>query len=334
MSLKKKEREAAKQYLIEQISRNRPDAVSHTADTFGISPAAVYRYLKELREQGVISGERRRYRLLTLKDKEFHYALSSQISEEDIVFGDLMPFFDGVADNVLEIWRYALSEMLNNVLEHAKASDCTVRIWQNYMDTTVLIRDNGIGIFRNIMDFYHFSSPDIAIEELFKGKLTTNAEAHSGEGIFFTSRIMDLFAAISERNCFTQNKYDQIISQFKEPLETDGTTVFMRLSNFSHKVLRELFDEYADVNGGFTKTKIPLKNIFETCPVSRSQAKRLYQRFDCFEEVILDFSEVTDIGQGFAHELFTVFSKAHPGVTLTPVNVNEAVKRMIYHVTH
>jgi len=76
-----------------------------------------------------------------------------------------------------------------------------------------------------------------------------------------------------------------------------------------------------------------LKNIYETYPVSRSQAKRLVYRFEKFEEVVLDFNEIPSLGQGFAHEIFVVFKKAHPNTKLTPINGNENVMKMINHVT-
>ena len=46
--------------------------------------------------------------------------------------------------------------------------------------------------------------------------------------------------------------------------------------------------------------------------VSRSEARRLLARLDQFREVILDFSRVKSIGQGFADEIFRVFASAHP----------------------
>ena len=107
----------------------------------------------------------------------------------------------------------------------------------------------------------------------------------------------------------------------------------MRLSNFTEKTMRELMDQYADVDGGFYRTRIPIKNIFPTFPVSRSQAKRLTHRFDSFQEVELDFAGVSGIGQGFAHELFVVFKTQHPDVLLLPFNTNDVVQRMILHVT-
>ena len=47
----------------------------------------------------------------------------------------------------------------------------------------------------------------------------------------------------------------------------------MELSNYSNKILKEVFDMFSDEDGGFTRTHIPIKNIYETFPVSRSQAK-------------------------------------------------------------
>jgi len=53
--------------------------------------------------------------------------------------------------------------------------------------------DDGIGVFRNIMQKKQLSSELEAIQELLKGKTTTLPHSHSGEGIFFTSKIADIF---------------------------------------------------------------------------------------------------------------------------------------------
>ena len=66
--------------------------------------------------------------------------------------------------------------------------------------------------------------------------------------------------------------------------------------------------------------------------MSRSQAKRLYNRFDKFQEIELDFSGIEEIGQGFAHELFVVFTREHPNVKLSPLNISKEVEKMINHV--
>ena len=72
--------------------------------------------------------------------------------------------------------------------------------------------------------------------------------------------------------------------------------------------------------------------LYNDYPISRSQAKRLVRRFDEYEEIILDFDGIEDIGQGFAHELFVVFANAHSNIKLDVINTNENVRKMINHV--
>jgi hypothetical protein len=42
--------------------------------------------------------------------------------------------------------------------------------------------------------------------------------------------------------------------------------------------------------------------------------------------------DVTNVGQGFADEIFRVFASAHPGVVIHTVNAGKAVEAMIRHV--
>jgi len=66
--------------------------------------------------------------------------------------------------------------------------------------------------------------------------------------------------------------------------------------------------------------------------LSRSQAKRLIQRFDYFLEVILDFEGVNFIGQAFADQIFRVFVNAYPNVNLVAINTIDEVQNMINYV--
>jgi hypothetical protein len=112
----------------------------------------------------------------------------------------------------------------------------------------------------------------------------------------------------------------------------DGTAVYMSLSNHTRKRVRDVFDTFADVDGGFTKTIIAMRNYFDSSPVSRSQAKRLCNRLDRFKVVSLDFEGMEWMGQGFAHQVFVVFKNEHPEVNIKPINMNEDVRRMYNHV--
>ena len=81
------------------------------------------------------------------------------------------------------------------------------------------------------------------------------------------------------------------------------------------------------------KTRVPIDGLFETFPVARSQAKRLCNRFDQFQEIELDFDGIDEIGQAFAHEIFVVFQNAHKDIRLIPIHVCPDVEKMIRHVT-
>lgn len=79
----------------------------------------------------------------------------------------------------------------------------------------------------------------------------------------------------------------------------------LTLQNETSRKLSEAFNMYTDIDEGFIRTRIPVK---EAClseePVARSQAQRICNRLDEFKEVILDFNRVEVMGQGFADEIF------------------------------
>ena len=47
-----------------------------------------------------------------------------------------------------------------------------------------------------------------------------------------------------------------------------------------------------------------------------------------FKHVTLDFRGVKTVGQGFADEVFRVWQKNHPSITIEPKNMNDNVRFM------
>jgi len=334
MKFSDERKQTIKKYILEKISQKVPSVSKTVAEAFDVNPSTVHTYINELvEEQAIRKLKRNEYELVT---NEFSYELKRSAGElEDDTYAFrfcLSRHITGFAENVKNIWSYAFSEMINNVMDHSQAEKVSITVMQNYMVTKVLIHDNGIGIFRKIQEYFDLETLEDAICELVKGKLTTDKANHSGEGIFFSSKLMDDFYIASSGKIFTTNKYDDssILDLTTEAAE--GTCVFMALSNFSNKNAKDIFDTFANGDGVFDKTKIPLKNIFDDSPVSRSQAKRVCNRLDSFKEVIVDFEGISWMGQGFAHQLFVVFAKEHPEIRLTPVNMNEDITKMYNHV--
>lgn len=339
MSLKKSTKDRIKKYILEKIEIHDTSLAKKVADNFDVSLTTVYRYINELCTDGLIEKNGRKYVLKAVSAGKVYYT-SNQL-EEDKIFSEMIePYVNKLPDNVFRIWQYAFTEMMNNAIDHSNAEIITVFVSQNYVSTSVIIEDNGIGIFEKIKEFYGYESLDDAVMELFKGKLTTDAEHHTGEGIFFTSRMIEHFGVLSGGQVFTHNTHFDVTRNIRSVPELEGwngrkgTAVVMITPNECKTNIKEVFDMFSDVDNGFNKTQIPLKSIFtDGFPVSRSQAKRLSVRFDDFEEVVLDFNGIDDIGQGFAHELFVVFRRKHPEVKLITVNANEDVQKMISHVT-
>ena len=79
--------------------------------------------------------------------------------------------------------------------------------------------------------------------------------------------MIDTFIIVSDGKVFTNNKYDDSELESMTSNEAKGTFVSMTLSNKSKKNSQDIFDAYSNVDGGFTKTTIPLKNIFDGSPV-------------------------------------------------------------------
>ncbi|MCD8011800.1 MAG: DUF4325 domain-containing protein [Lachnospiraceae bacterium] len=321
-------------YLLEKIDQGDSSISKAVSDAFSINQNTVHRYINELTKQGIIRRVKRNQYELVNQRYEYHLKRSNGDLLSDMYAYDacLSQHISQLPENVQQIWAYTFSEMINNVMDHSDAENLIIRVEQNYLKTTTVIEDDGIGIFKKIKDHFCFESLEDAICELFKGKLTTDTKNHSGEGIFFSSKMMDDFYIISDGKIFTINKYDNSVINDIAARERAGTCVFMSLSNFSHKENREVFDLYANVDGGFIKTTIPMKNIFDSYPVSRSQAKRVCNRLEKFQEVIIDFNELQWMGQGFAHQLFVVFANEHPEIKLTPIGMNESIEKMYTHV--
>lgn len=335
MKLSKEKKQTIILYILDKISAGSKSVSKEVSEAFGMSPNTVHTYLNELIDDDIITKQKRgEYKLVTIQETYDFKRSQGELSSDTIVYESCLDKkISHLSENIKHIWAYAVSEMVNNVIDHSTAENMQVIITQNYLRTGVIISDNGVGIFEKIKNHFALANLDEAICELFKGKLTTDKENHSGEGIFFTSKMMDTFLIASSGKVFATTKYNNE-QVFDLNDSSSGTCVVMSLSNFTNRTAKEVFDSFSDTDGAFTTTKIPIKSIFDSAPISRSQAKRVCYRLDNFEEVIFDFDNVSWMGQGFAHQIFVVYQNAHPNVKLIPINMNDSVASMYNHVVN
>ncbi len=321
-------------YILEQIKSGVSDISRIVSEKCEISRNTVNQYLQELvNDKKIEKIKRNTYRLMsTTASYSLMRSLGELYSETQIYEKFLEPHLSECSKQARKIWAYGFSEMVNNVIDHSMAEKLEIVIIKNCINTTVVLTDNGLGIFKKIKEHFSMESLDDACCELFKGRLTTDEKNHSGEGIFFTSRMMDLFFILSDCKIFSIDKYEHDLIMDIDFKERPGTTVVMALSNNSHREIADVFNQYADIDDGFTKTQIPLKNIFDGASVSRSQAKRICNRLEKFKEVVFDFAEIEWMGQAFAHQIFVVFQNEHPDIKLHPINMARDVEAIYNHV--
>lgn len=324
-----------RQRALELIAADSHRVGSRLAQAVGVSRQVANGYLQALVRDGLVEAEgttrAKTYRLKTLDTIERSYPREGL--QEDVVWRELVvPRVAGCPENVRDIWHYGATEMINNAIDHSGAPQVRVAVRCNALETEVLVVDEGEGIFVKIQKAFNLHDPRESILELAKGKLTTAPEHHTGQGIFFTSRAMDVFEIESHKLRFVHAlRADDVIVE--QVADTPGTRIRMCLANHSKRVLREVFDAFTDETEdyAFDKTVVPLRlaQYEGEKLVSRSQAKRVAYRFERFKRVELDFSGITDIGQAFADELFRVFVAAHPEIRITPINTEPAVAQMI-----
>ena len=328
--------EEIRRFILAQVDAHPADIGRVASTHFGITRQAINLHLKKLVDQQALEPEgstkNRTYRLQTQKSWQKSYVLASGLEEDPVWRNDIAAQLGDLPDNVMDIWHYGFTEMLNNSIDHSEGKQVIIELQRTASDAQILIADDGEGIFRRIQRLLKLEDERHAILELAKGKLTTDPANHTGEGIYFSSRMFDQFAILSGGVYFSHefNKPEDWIMERETP--KSGTTVFMRMTHNSARTVRQVFDKYtAGEDFGFKKTIVPvnLARYGNEMLVSRSQGKRLLARVDRFQIVIFDFENVDRIGQAFADEVFRVFKNKHPEMQLHFINAVPDVQDMI-----
>lgn len=329
--------EDVRKFIIENVEKYPNEISRKAAEKFGITRQAVNKHLQKLTKEKCLSEEgetrNRVYRLAPLSAWEKVYEVDG-LEEDRVWRSDIAPVLGQLPDNVRNIWHHAFTEMFNNALDHSEGGQIAVRISKTAATTEMAIADNGVGIFRKIQKAMGLLDERHAVLELAKGKLTTDPANHSGEGIFFTSRMFDDYEILSGGVYFS-HQFGKEEDWILEPQRSDlpGTTVLMKLHNHTARTTRKVFDQFSSADGEyrFNKTVVPVKlaQYGNDQLVSRSQAKRLLARVELFSIVMFDFRHVQTIGQAFADEIFRVFANRHPEITLHHMHANSEVRRMI-----
>ena len=340
-------RSSIERFIIQRVDEGAGDLAHKVAKNFGLSRQGASRYIRRMvaERQLIKKGETRsrEYFLPVLAELDENLPVSPEWPEDKVWRTEVAPIINGVAANVADICHHGVSEMVNNVIDHSGSTDFLISVRRTAAKIDINIFDRGVGIFRKIKEAFNLEDDRHAIFELTKGKITTDPDRHTGEGIFFTSRMFDTFSILSG-GLFLWHRREGHDWLIQAGDYQPGTTVTMKIGVNSTHTSKEVFDKYTRVGAedidsegidvgdyAFARTRIvvDLMRFEGESLVSRSQAKRLVARLDKFREIILDFRDVESIGPAFADEIFRVYQREHPEIKLIYLNANEAVAAMI-----
>lgn len=324
-------------YILNNVQLHPLDITAITSNHFQMSRQAVNRHLKRLIDEGLIQANgatrNRVYQLTSQNLLRKKYPVNNKLNEGDVWFRDILPLLGTLPENVKEIWDYGFTEMFNNVLDHSNSDIAEVYLDKTALGFKVTIIDRGEGIFRKIQKALDLTDERHAVLELAKGKFTTDPDNHSGEGIFFSSRVFDRFVILSGNVHFSHDNESSLDWIVKYPSGVVGTAVVMEINNNAQQNITDIFDAFASEGDdyGFTQTVVPVKlaEHGDEKLVSRSQAKRVVSGLDRFTNIIFDFKGVESIGQAFADQIFRVYKAQHSDMKIMYINANSALDNMI-----
>lgn len=326
---------AATQWITVAAAQYGSDLPAAVTERTGMSRRRALGLLRRLEAAQWLTCEGTRRRPLwkpgPLRQVVNRYALEGL--QEDLPWArDFAPHF-ALTRSVERMAQHAFGELLNNAVDHSGGTQVTVSMRQTATQLQLLVSDDGCGIFDRIGSAFSITDPTLAMLELSKGKLTSQPERHTGRGLFFTSRLADVFDLHANETAFQYRGWNRRTWHAGRPMARQGTSIYLAIALDTPRTLDAVLRAQSlDGAGyGFDRTQVPLALIpgAATGLDSRAQARRVAGRLASFRCAEVDFTGIAEIGHGFADELFRVFRLQHPDVRLHPLGMAPGVAAMV-----
>jgi len=253
--------------------------------------------------------------------------------QEDLPWSrDVAPCLDLPA-RLARLAQHAFTELLNNAIDHSGGWFVTVSARQTATHLQLLVSDDGCGLFDRVARSFDIPDPSLAMLELSKGKLTSQPDRHLGQRLFFVARLADVFELHANRHAYQHRAWEAAGWDVGRPMPHEGTSAYLTIALDTEKSLDRVLQAHSMDGQGyaFESTRVPLQLLTgeQVGLESRAQARRVAARLTAFRRADLDFSRIATVGPAFADELFRVYARAHPEVTLRPVGCNAQVQALL-----
>ena len=305
-------------------------STGEVAEAAGVTRQAAHRHLRRFVDEGrlraVGAGRTAHY----VPAVDLHRVDPLAGLREDAVWSEVLDEVPALAtgtDAALATDRLAFTEMLNNAIDHSGGSEVEIDVasdpWFRFR-----VADDGVGVFRHFASRLGLEDDVAAAFELTKGKRTTAPGEHSGEGIFFTSRLVARFRLEANGLALVVDGSVNDFAIASSSVER-GTTVRWEVDPSTTRRPADVYGDHTDEDLRFVKTSIPLSVLLGPALVSRAEARRVTDQLERFEEAEIDFTGVSEVGHAFLDDLFRVWATRHPGTRLVPVGAAPLIERQI-----
>lgn len=323
-------------FILNNVDSHPNNIVALTSAKFNVTRTTVHRHINTLVEKGQliksgITANINYYKSDNLNQSHI-YKITSKLFESEVYHNDFEHLFSNFKENVQDISYYGFTEVFNNAIDHSKGKKIVASTHLCKDKLTINIQDDGVGIFAKIAQYFRLDDIQESVLQLSKGKLTTDPVNHTGEGLFFSARIFDVFEIYANGIHYYRDNQENDWGIEHIDKMAPGTKVCMRINTNTAKKLISTFKKYQDPESlEFNRTEIivELSRLGQETLISRSQAKRIIFGLEKFNLITLDFSDVRLIGQGFVDEVFRVFTHANPDIKIKYIHANDDVEFMI-----
>ncbi len=333
---KKGQADQIQRFILDEVEKHPHSIVKETMEHFGISRTTGIRHIHHLIKKGKLiqSGKTKniRYVLAEAEEQIFQYPITPQLDEFSIFQEHFSEYLLKIDPHLEDILSYVLTEMINNAKDHSQGKKLQLKWQKKALQQHIIIEDNGIGIFEKLANFCKVQDKREAILHLSKGKLTTDPAHHTGEGIFFSSKVVDEFSISANglKYIVMNKESDWLLTSM--PSSSKGTVIEVIIDNHPKQQLVSIFKAFQSddrLDFDITEIKVKLSQLGNEKYISRSQAKRILTGLEKFDVIILDFAKIRMVGQGFVDEIFRVYQNQFPEKKITYINTNEDVLFMI-----
>ena len=318
-----------KKFILDNITLHQKDIIYTAIQRFGVSRQAILKHMHALiAEKQVLAYGKTRDRIYELRP-HLNFNKTVIINEEfcpkEVIGKYITPHLDMVENNIKEIIQFSMTALINNILEHSKAKQLYFKLYKTYNEFHIIIRDNGIGIFKKIQTTLYLEDCMIAAMELAKGRITTDSVNHSGDELNAILRLFDLvkIEANGKSLIYKSNLNKWMI---ENSFNKQGTSLYLKIDPSSDRNCEIIFKKLFDVPNDHLIIPISIIMVPGMELInSRTQAKSILRNIENFRQITFDFNQVELIGPAFADELVRESKKKNNFAELNWINSSKMI---------